>query len=147
MNPVICATLSIKQLYNESIWITVVAIFFANVCTRVIVYEFKEHFQVYKWIQHVCRLCSFKPQWLSTMGPIRFSHSTKAIPFRRICMNSMNSIGKIKRMKGAKRNKSNKYYRVDTDFFLYVLCYLHPFYPFIFLFMQSLSLPSLRHSS
>lgn len=94
---------------------------------------------MFKWIQHVCRLCSFKPQWLSTMGPIRFSHSTKTIPFQRMCMNSMNSIGKIKRMKGAKRNKSNKYYRVDTDFFLYVLCYLHPFYLFIFLFMQPLS--------
>lgn len=40
---------------------------------------------------------------------------------------------------GRKRNKSNKYYRVDTDsvcacfsLLLFVLCYLHPFYLFIF---------------
>lgn len=44
MNAVICATLSIKEPYNESN--SQPSLFFYE-CIRVIVYEFKEHFQVY----------------------------------------------------------------------------------------------------
>lgn len=104
---------------------------------------------IFKCIVYMCVRSS--RNGYPTMEPIRFSHPTRTISFRRICMlysrvhHTMNNIGKINRMNGAK--ETNRTSIIELILIFFICATLFASVLSLYFLIQPLSPITLLHSS